>query len=278
MKGLTYLSHITFAAMAFLLSTTAGCDSDSGGGCTEEGRTYCGGECVDTSSDKKHCGECGNECAEGQVCRSGRCADESCVDDCGSGEKRCDPGLTNRYQVCGDLHGNGCLQWGPLMECDAGLVCSGGECTADTCVDDCGPAGSLRCADPPLVGLEVCSDYDADACLEWGGFTPCADGETCISETCTTGCVDDCFPPDLRVCDDVLNGYKVCGLFDEDDCFEWSVVHECDSAESCSGGECVEECIEPDEDCENYNDCCDYPEQNYHCCPVFKFCVEDFWD
>jgi hypothetical protein len=37
------------------------------------------------------------------------------------------------------------------------------------------------------------------------------------------------------------------------------------------------DCVEPGDDCEEWDDCCDYPEQGYHCCPVFKFCVVDFW-
>ena len=33
----------------------------------------CGGVCTNTSSDASNCGECGNACAQGQVCTTGQC-------------------------------------------------------------------------------------------------------------------------------------------------------------------------------------------------------------
>src|SRR4051794_27844556 len=36
--------------------------------------TQCSGECVDTRTDPRHCGNCGTACAPGSVCSSGTCA------------------------------------------------------------------------------------------------------------------------------------------------------------------------------------------------------------
>ncbi len=39
----------------------------------DAGGSYCGGACVDTTSNAEHCGDCGNSCGVGRVCESGRC-------------------------------------------------------------------------------------------------------------------------------------------------------------------------------------------------------------
>jgi len=82
------------------------------------------------------------------------------------------------------------------------------------------------------------------------------------------GCGDtdgDC-PEGRSKCDEGKNGFRTCGNHDDDACQEWSAVTECGSDEICQDGECIE-----------FDDCCDYPEQGYHCCLVFHFCVKDFW-
>ncbi len=37
------------------------------------GEELCGGICVNTNSDSKHCGECGNACADFISCVDGEC-------------------------------------------------------------------------------------------------------------------------------------------------------------------------------------------------------------
>ncbi len=44
------------------------------GGCFEP-RVECGDECILLDSSPDHCGECGNECGDGQFCREGTCED-----------------------------------------------------------------------------------------------------------------------------------------------------------------------------------------------------------
>jgi hypothetical protein len=122
-----------------------------------------------------------------------------------------------------------------------------------------------------------CDHHDTDGCLEWGGLVPCAAGETCSGGVCSDTCDNECQTDGQTECDDDQDGFRTCGDYDDDACLEWSAVTECGSDEICEDGECVEGCIEPDEDCKEWDDCCDYPDQGYHCCPVFHFCVKDFW-
>ena len=41
--------------------------------CSRVGKTKCGNECVDTQTDSKHCGRCGNACKSGESCSKGTC-------------------------------------------------------------------------------------------------------------------------------------------------------------------------------------------------------------
>lgn len=48
-----------------------------------EGKTLCGGKCVDTSSDGNNCGRCGHACGSDESCFSGYCCPNGCgVTDC----------------------------------------------------------------------------------------------------------------------------------------------------------------------------------------------------
>ena len=58
------------------VSTTSLCQ----GKCSS-GQTCCGDLCADISSDVKNCGSCGNACASGKVCQSGKCVTPRCVGD-----------------------------------------------------------------------------------------------------------------------------------------------------------------------------------------------------
>jgi len=50
-----------------LITNTPGSSSCS------SGQTLCDGSCVDTQSNTKHCGACGNVCNEGEPCSEGKC-------------------------------------------------------------------------------------------------------------------------------------------------------------------------------------------------------------
>lgn len=49
-----------------------GGSNDGGPTCTG-GRTYCAGQCVDTTSDPRYCGGCGTPCNPGEVCQASSC-------------------------------------------------------------------------------------------------------------------------------------------------------------------------------------------------------------
>ena len=160
--------------------------------------------------------------------------------------------------------------------CGQDQFCHLGACV-QRCDHECRTQGELRCADAPDSGVLNCGNHDSDVCLEWGGFQSCGAGDTCSGGACSNTCENECQPDEQSECDDAQNGFKTCGDHDDDACLEWSAVTECGSDEICQEGECVAGCIEPDEDCKEWDDCCDYPDQGYHCCPVFHFCVKDFW-
>jgi len=49
-------------------------------------------------------------------------------------------------------------------------------------------------------------------------------------------CEDECSARGLRRC--FGEGYKICGNFDSDSCYEWSSISSCESDEECSSGRC----------------------------------------
>jgi len=145
----------------------------------------------------------------------------------------------------------------------------------DDCTDECDAPGDLVCAQAPDNGLWICSDYDADTCLEWGGYTDCPTGEVCVDGACVSDCTDECTTVGEQTCTAQLDGYVTCGEYDSDPCLEWSATTPCGSDQICESGQCVDECAEEWEDCEEDEDCCD--EDNFHCCPVLHVCVDNWW-
>lgn len=51
-----------------------------------------------------------------------------------------------------------------------------------------------------------------------------------------SSCQDECSARGLRRCSG--NGYKICGNFDSDSCYEWSSITSCGDNEECSSGRC----------------------------------------
>jgi hypothetical protein len=98
-------------------------DGDGGASC-DGGARACAGRCVDTASDRLHCGACGNRCADGLACREGRCA---CVPSCAG-------------RVCGD---DGC--GGACGPCPSPRVCAP-DGSACGCPAGANPCGGTCCA------------------------------------------------------------------------------------------------------------------------------------
>ncbi|XYH99070.1 MXAN_6577-like cysteine-rich protein [Sorangium sp. So ce1128] len=143
-----------------------GADNATGGAGSElcaPGLAACDGECVDRDIDARHCGSCGNQCPDEQLCEGGKCAcapgleecDGDCVDlesdplHCGSCEARC-----AYNQTCTD---GACL-------CNEGLTDCGGRCVDLTrSPEHCGACGAA--CGPGLVCQEgacicVVGDYE----------------------------------------------------------------------------------------------------------------------
>jgi hypothetical protein len=202
--------------------------------CADEcppGATRCGANGVETCGnfDNDDCAEWSltSPCPAGQVCSNGACA-ASCNDECLAGSVQC---AGNGFQSCGEFDGDRCLDWSPVQPCQAGTSCSAGVCS-QFCSDECN-AGATRCGGP---GVQVCGNFDADGCQEWGQGVPCAAGEVCDAGRCAARCQDEC-AAGTRRCD--ASGVQTCGSFDNDACTEWSAGSPCDAGEICSDGACV---------------------------------------
>lgn len=164
-------------------------------------------------------------------------------------------GLTLCAGQCVDTASDTTNCGGCGITCASGEDCTLGSCGTESrstvvqpegCQDECAAVGVRRCGKPGDDGVLLCDDFDGDGCLEWSPPSPCAEGQICAAGSCDDACVGDCGASD-EATDEGL-------------------------------GADAPECIEPNEDCVNFDDCCDDDGQGYHCCPVFHFCVPNFWE
>lgn len=118
-------------------------------------------------------------CPAGQTCSAGRC-EQGCVDECDRGQQRCAPG--GGRQVCGDWDADVCLEFSEGAACPVGESCSDGTCAA-VCHHEC-DAAQARCVDGQAPQRQVCGDWDADPCREWGPAQPCEPGALCRDGVC----------------------------------------------------------------------------------------------
>lgn len=144
------------------------------------GKTRCGDDCVDTSSDRFNCGSCGNDCPEIAECISGLCI--ACP----------------RFQTrCGDL----CVDTtSDMVNCGGcGIACPDGE----TCINSLCVCSGPRC---PIPG-------GGTHCCPNPGGTCCSNGRCCgQNEICTPD--ERCCPVDNHSCGDgscCPNNTNCCG-------------------------------------------------------------------
>ncbi len=131
---------------------------------------------------------------------------------------------------------------------------------AQQCEDRC-QQGDVQCVPG---GYQVCGNYDADPCLEWGPTTSCDPGERCVDGECKPSCTDECIE-NARRCDPsgTVEGYQTCEQ-GADGCWHWSDTTACGQGESCSAGVCSstcrDECNEGSRQCagDGYQVCGDY--------------------
>lgn len=216
----------TCSAGACSTSCVDECPAEGAQACDGGGRVVCG------QRDADPCLEWSlpEPCASGTTCSDGACA-ASCADECtASGARACDPS-GRAVRECGQHDADPCLEWQTVAQCSASESCSAGECRA-TCVAEC-VAGERRCRPGSTLKVELCGQFDADPCPEWGPADDCGGGQVCQGGQCVASCQDDC---QAAAC---VDGAAVaCGQFDADPCKDYGTPAPCGAGQVCEAGAC----------------------------------------
>ncbi len=154
------------AVSCVVVLTLSGCPA-SGVVC-QPNTVACENGCVDTVSDRRHCGACGQSCGSGQECVNSACT-------CLSGSASCAGACV---QLAFDTQN--CGQCGKA--CAAGQSCDQGVCKAN-----CEQAGTVRC------GFLSCVNTETDLANCGGCGLQCQSGESCRSGKCAVDVVVACF-------------------------------------------------------------------------------------
>lgn len=159
-------------------------------GC-EGGLEECGGECVDTDTNRDHCGVCDHECDGEEVCHDGTCLLE------------CPPGMIECFGTCVDSNSDifNCGSCGNI--CTAGSraepVCDESECDiiCEEGWSDMDGDGSCEINCVPTSTTESCNgeDDNCDGNTDEGFDCSAGERDDCTSEHGTPGertCSTDC--------------------------------------------------------------------------------------
>ena len=209
----------------------------------EELQYRCEGECVDLSSDDRHCGGCLQPCGERDSCTAGECSDR-CTDAQAWCRGQCVE-LSSNSHHCGEC-GHACSVFEECLEGECVPLCPDHfDRCGDTCVDvhtnsgNCGECdnacdpwlvcrvGSCECADLLLGDCDgACRDLSADVdnCGECGH--QCDPDKTCIDSECV--CPDEGWGICDGRCVDLRNDEQHCGECNE----------HCDPDVECRYGRC----------------------------------------
>lgn len=157
--------------------------TDAGDTSCGAGLTSCGAECVDTASDVRNCGSCGNACAAGEVCSGSICLSGGCPG-----------GTTDCSGSCIDTETSAAHCGGCGLACPSGSSCVAGECACGgglslcggTCVDTSTDSASCGGCGNACGAGQQCSGGSCVACGE--GISFAADVQPIFTANCTTGC------------------------------------------------------------------------------------------
>jgi len=218
---------------------------DAGGGGNPEEclapRTVCGSQCVDTDSDPRHCGMCGNRCDSGAFCSEGECSTSCATPLSTCGDSCVD--LSSSATHCGECDN----------PCGSDEMCASGGCVCADGLADCGGAcvdrmtSSAHCGrcDNPCGQEEICSagtcmptaeqDCLDDADNDGDGDVDCADSDCFGTQrdcTCFGGQIGD---SPTQLCES--GTWSACGPCGPPPAC--SASDPCDYGFNCVGGECV---------------------------------------
>jgi hypothetical protein len=188
--------------------------------------------CVDVSTDREHCGACGNACDQGQECEKG-----SCQLVCAEGEVNCDGECT----LLGESKFN-CGSCGKV--CKPHESCQDGECVSTLPCE--GPA--CQCQGHESFCFGACVDLEQNESHCGACRSPCLPTQTCEEGECR--CPDgmlECYAGCISVTSNASN-CGACGQI-------------CGNGKACNQGSC--DCPTGLTDCDGT--CVDLESSRYHC-------------
>jgi hypothetical protein len=173
-------------------------DGDPGVACAN-GRTNCGGVCVDLKTDPQNCGGCGAACAAPPGGGQAACVAFQCTTKCDPSEHACSGICTSNKSVatCGaaclpcPTPTNGtatCDGTACGAACNSGFHPCGGACASNGSVASCGASSCTACA-APANGSATCDGTSCDFACD-PGYHRC--GDACASDTSVTACGASC--------------------------------------------------------------------------------------
>lgn len=110
------------------------------------------------------------------------------------------------------------------------------------CQNECDQVELKKCANEN--SYQICGNYDADSCLEWGSIINCPSNTICQNGSCiqrVEPCQDECAQTGIRRCSN--DDYQICGNYDTDSCLEWSSVINCPQNTTCQNGICEKQVV-----------------------------------
>lgn len=243
----------------------------------EVGMTCCSGSgCLNLQNDNNNCGQCGNECSNGDICINGNCICENQGRDCNENlGERCCNGLCkninhdiNNCGQCGNSCGSntrcltgGCICNGGYNNCDLdwnnGCECYG-CCEDEMCIEDCGTNAS--CYQESNYGECICNGGFSSCDGNWENGCEC-DG-CCNNNSCMTSCGINAYCDSVGCqcnssfgnCDDGWdNGCEISFNNDSYNCGRCNYI--CGEHSSCSNGSCACEPLYHDCDFNDSNGC-----------------------